>query len=443
MKKAICSAVAFLLSCTLFSGCTGKGGGEAKKEIIINVGVGTVLSMNCYTHPEIESGYDFLVMAARDFENVYTDANVTVNVTEIDPNYENEKVSEAFGTPEAIDVMLKEYMNMSTYIHTGKAIPLDDIITDGIRADIDEKYWESSIYNEKTYMIPYLSMQNVLAYNKDMFRSAGLESYIRDDVVTSWTLDEWNIILDTLAEKLPENSYPMMMYGADPQGDTHIMTLIRSRGCPFFNSDGSVCVSCDKGVEALEQIRTGLERGWFPPNPETLVILDNLHMFTNNQLAIYLMNSNLEVFANDAGIDFGCVNFPSPDGKGYYTDFLTGFEVFDNDDEDKIAAAKAFVKYIYESDWLYCSAGSIPVSQKVREKYAVQLEEHRMYIENAGTCINITANNPNWIGVREVFYSKFGELLYGEADAEEAAKRINEVCNQAIKEGYENSVPHE
>lgn len=102
----------------------------------------------------------------------------------------------------------------------------------------------------------------------------------------------------------------MMMYGADPQGDTHIITLIQSMGCPFFNSDGSVCVSCDKDVEALEQIRTGLERGWLPPNPESLVILDNLHMFTNNQLAIYLMNSNLETFANNAGIDFSCVNFP-------------------------------------------------------------------------------------------------------------------------------------
>lgn len=66
-----------------------------------------------------------------------------------------------------------------------------------------------------------------------------------------------------------------------------------------------------------------------------------------------------------------------------------------------------------------------------------------MYIKNIGTCVNITANNPNWIGVREVFYSKFGELLYGEVTAEKAAERISEVCNQAIKEDCENSVPHE
>lgn len=119
-------------------------------------------------------------------------------------------------------------------------------------------------------------------------------------------------------------------------------------------------------VLRLSWIGTGLERGWFPPNPEALVILDNMHMFTNNQLAIYLMNSNLESFADDAEIDFGCLNFPSPDGKGYHTDFLTGFEVFNNDDEDKIAAAKTFVKYIYESNRLYCLAGSMPVSRKVR-----------------------------------------------------------------------------
>lgn len=51
-------------------------------------------------------------------------------------------------------------------------------------------------------------MQNVLAYNKDMLRSAGLENYITDGVVTSWTLDEWDIILDTLAKSCPKIHTP-------------------------------------------------------------------------------------------------------------------------------------------------------------------------------------------------------------------------------------------
>ncbi len=53
---------------------------------------------------------------------------------------------------------------------------------------------------------------------------------------------------------------------------------------------------------------------------------------------IYLMNSNLESFSDDAGIDFELVNFPSIGDKGLNTAFLTGFEVFDNGDPDKTAA---------------------------------------------------------------------------------------------------------
>ncbi len=438
MKKAVYAAIAVCFAIMVFSGC-----GAEKKKLTLNVGVNTTLSMKCFADSDIECGYDFLNKAADDFESVYDSAELTVNVTEIDASCSDSRITGCFGTADAYDVLMNEFMSMSTYIHTGNAVPLDDIITEEIKGDIAEKYWTQSRYNGHVYLMPFLTMQNVLAYNKELFKSAGLSDFINDEKVTSWSLSEWDYILDTLAKKLPENVYPMMMYAADEQGDSHIMTLLRSRGCPLFDENGRFCVNCKEGVAALEWLKTGVEKGWFPPNAESMSILDNLELFLNGQLAIDLMNSNLESFSEDAGIDFGLVNFPSQGDKGLYSAFLTGFEVFDNNDPDKTAAAKAFVKYLYETDWLDYSAGSIPVSNKVRKKYAEELSDFSVYMNNSARAVDITGNNPNWSGVRAVFYPEIQSLLYGDVDAKTAAQRIDTQCNSAIDEGVKTSAPHD
>jgi len=442
MNKTVRGIIASALVCLFIPGCAEEIP-EEKQPVRINVGVNTTLSMTAYADPEIKSGYDFIVRAAEDFMNSYTDSEVIVKVSEIDSSDEDKKIAGTFDTPGALDVLMNEFTNMSTYIHTGRVVPLDDIITDEIRADIDDVYWKQGCFDGKTYMMPFLYMQNVLAYNKDLFRQAGLEDYITDGTVAGWTLTEWDYVLDTLAEKLPENVYPMMMYAADEQGDTHIMTLLRSRGCPFFDAKGRLCIDCKEGIDALEWLKNGADKGYFPPNSYSMTILDNLQLFLNGQLAIDLMNSNLESFSEEMGIDFGCVNFPSPDGKGYNTAFMSGFEVFDNGDTDKLAVSKAFVKYIYESRWLEYSAGSMPVSNRVNEKYAEQLSEYKLYLENEGTTINVMENVPNWRGVRAVFFTKIYDLLYGSADAGETARAIELSCGAAIEDGLEESTLHE
>jgi len=220
------------------------------------------------------------------------------------------------------------------------------------------------------------------------------------------------------------------------------MTLLRSRGCPLFDENGRFCINCEEGIDALEWLKEGAEKGWFPPNAESMNILDNLELFLNNQLAIDLMNSNLESFSDEAGIDYGLVNFPGGDDKGLNSAFLTGFEVFDNNDPNKTAAGKAFVKYLYETDWLDYSAGSIPVSNRIRNKYAGELSDFYVYMNNNAKTVDITGNNPNWRGVRAVFYTKIQSLLYGDIDAETAARQIDELCNAAIEEGVKTSAPH-
>ena len=404
-----------------------------------------VLQMTSYKDKEINDTYTFMKKLATAFESQYKDANVKINVVQFEKANEDEQIIGCFDTEDATDILYEEYFNMSTYVHTGRVVPLDNIISQEIRNDISSSYWDISKLNEKTYMMPFLGMQNTLCYNKDLFKQVGLEKYITDeDIVQNWSLKDWEIILKTLQKKLPENIYTMLMYGKNEMGDTHIITLLRSRGSTFFDENGRVKLTTKEGIESVQWLMDCNKKGYYPANAENLEINDCYELFVNGQLAIYINNAVLDATLKKTNINYGNVNFPSIDGKGFTTNFLTGFEVFDNGDEERLKVAKDFIKFVYENDeYLEYSAGAIPCSNKVADKYKDVLKDKQKYIDNNETGWNFTGNAPSWRKVRDVFYKDIKELLYGEKTAEEIAKQIEENCNKAINEGYANSKLHE
>lgn len=320
---------------------------------------------------------------------------------------------------------------------------MDDIITDAMRSDIDDASWKMSQVNGKTYMLPYYSLQNTLCFNKKLFRQCGLDKYVgAEGEIQSWTPDEWQEILSTLSDKLPEMSYPMLMYAKNDQGDTHIMTLLRSKGSQFFDENGRFHINTPEGVAALQWIVDSYEKGYFPAGCENMEIINCNDLFVNNQLAVHMTNS-----ATAVNVDLdttGFVNFPSKDGAGYNASFVTGFEVFDNGDAVKLQAAKAFVSYFYDSEELmnYAQIG-IPASKSTAERVSEHIFMQEAYTANAANTVDFTANNPNWRGVRDVFYPNIHELLNGTKTSEEAAAAIDADCNAAIEEGWADSKLHE
>ena len=140
------------------------------------------------------------------------------------------------------------------------------------------------------------------------------------------------------------------------------------------------------------------------------------------------------------------VNFPdfsSTDGAGLATTFITGFEVFDNGDEARLEVSKAFVKFIYESEFIDYMAAAIPCSNSVAEKYADDLKDIAKYVGNSDASWNFTGNHPNWRGVRAAFYPNIQDLLFGDKTPEEAAAGIDAACNAAIDAGYASMKLHE
>ena len=423
---------------------TGCGKKTEKKEDITLIIKMPSLIMNSVSNPDILEATTFLQQAGEAFAAQYEEADVSIQIETFDYVDEIKAITESFDSEDATDILYEGYFNMASYIHTGRVVPLDDIISDDLRSDIDDATWEMSMINGKTYMMPFSSMQNILIYNKNHFELCGLEKYVSDQTeIQNWTMEEWTEILDTLAGKLPDRTYPMMMYGKNNQGDTHIMTFMRAYGSSIFDEAGNFDFESNETVQALEWIQEGVSKGWYPPHPENLEISDCNELFSNGQLSIYTFN-NASFVLYDNIEDYGYVNFPG----NLATSFVTGFEVFDNGNEVKTRAAKDFIRFIYENEeWLDISAGNIPACKSVAEKYKDQITMLDEFVSNTGHVVDFMNNSPNWQGndssVRSVFWPNIHELLSGTITPQECAKALNEACNAALQTGRENSKLHE
>ena len=438
-KWIITGGICFVLLLGALTGCRGQ---EAEKQqITLRVKLPPLTVANADTG--IADSYEVLKKAGEEFAAQYKDYDVTVEVVKFGYTEEDEYIAGCFDTEDAVDILFEGYFNMAGYIHTGRVVPLDDIITEEMRADVDDMLWKMSQVDGKTYMLPYYSLQNTLIYNKNLFRQCGLEEYIGEDgTIQSWTPEEWERILSTLAEKLPEMTYPMLMYAKNDQGDTHIMTLLRSKGSPFFDENGRFHLNTEEGIAALQWIADSYQKGYFPDGCENMEIIDCSDLFTNDQLAIYMANSATSLIIDRDGA--GLVNFPSLDGKGYNTSFVTGFAIFDNGDQEKIQVAKDFLRYFMSDEELmnYAQVG-IPASKATIESVSEHIFMQEAYTANASNTVDFTANNPNWRGVRDVFYPHIHELLAGTKTPQEVAEAIDTDCNAAIETGWENSKLHE
>lgn len=423
--------VSFLL--LSLAGC---GGGASKKPDVTLIVKAPTLQINTIGELDVDNSNGFLTEAGNRFSASYDKANVTIQMEIFDYVDENAAITGAYGTEHAADILFEGYFNMAAYVSEGNVIPLDDIISDELRADISNATWAQSMKNGKTYMMPFYSMQNVMFYNKALFQQCGLERFFAEGgIIQDWTIDEWETILDTLAEKLPEDCYPMMMYANNNLGDTHIMSYIRSQGGSIFDEQGNFNFQDPEIVAGLKWIQDGVERGWYPPHSELLEMMDCYQLFTEGRMAIYMFNSANYSLYDYNNIDeyYGFVNFPG----NIATSFITGFEIFDNGDPLKVEVAKDFLTFIYgDEELMSVSAGTIPESRRVAEKYADQIVMLPQFSSNADNVIDFMNSSPNWQGrddsVRSVFWPHIHELLAGRVTPEECAVNLDRDCNAAI-----------
>lgn len=152
----------------------------------------------------------------------------------------------------------------------------------------------------------------------------------------------------------------------------------------------------------------------------------------------------LDEFIAD-GLEIQNWSLDEVDGKGYSTSFVTGFMIFDNNNEDKLEASKGFLNFLYSNDsYLDYEREGLPANKSVAERSGDLIFNLDEYFNNSSTTVNFTANNPNWQGsetsVRNIFYLHIHDLLTDDKTPKECAKSLDRDCNAAIKAGRNSSL---
>lgn len=392
--------------------------------------------MNTLSNPHIRDTTAFLKQAAAAFAGAYTKAAVRPDVKTFNYVDEVKAVTGSFDTETAPDILFGAFFNLSGYIDTGRAVPLDDMIGPALKADMEPRDWEPGLRDGRVYLLPYLKMQNILICNRELFRQCGLAAFLGPGrEIRNWTLPEWQHILDTLAARLPHGIYPLAIFAKNNQGDTHILSYLRAFGGSIFDSRGNFDFQAPATVRALAWLQEGVRRGWFPPHPENLEMKDCSELFANGQLAIYMFNNANRTIYTKLD-DYAFVNYPG----NIATEFYNGFLVFDNGDPARLQAAKDFLAFLYERDeWRDLSAGNIPTSKRTLARYRDRIVMMDEFGRNAPNVVDFTNKSPNWQGradsFRSVFWPNIHRLLELKITPEQCAADLDRVCNAALERG--------
>ncbi len=436
MKRLICALCCMAL-CLSMACCKAQETPAAPETVKLTIKTTPISLGNVPGVGEAET-YDFFVAASEKFKAQYDKYEVEFAISRYNYLDEQAQLADKYGTAEAADIYYSGSWNTPSYAASGWLAPLDDIIDDALRADIDETIWAQNTIGGRVYTMPFHQLQNTLLVNKTMMEDAGLDAYIPEkDTVAHWSTEEFNTICRALKDSIhTENTFALMMYAANNQGDSHIMSLLRAYGGTLYGEDGNFNVNTPEGIQALSWIKQLDEEGITPKGAENMELLDCVNLFCNGQLAICVGNLTNLWDARNKGIDVFTANFPSLDGKGYATSSVNGFCVFDNGDAAKVQAAKDFIRFIYtDQELMKYTVGTLPVNNSVTEAYQDEIWMLRAYGDNAPNLVDNIRSSLNWQGVRNVFYPNIHALLQGSMSPAEAAAAIDQSCNAALAQG--------
>lgn len=400
------------------------------------------------------ASYDsFFKHAAERFREEYDEYDVDINVEVIASDQRDEllNVNLNGGTPP--DIFYESVFAMGEYAHRGALVPIDDAIDEDAKSDIGQTYWDNVTFGDEVYFYPFSHMPGTLTYNADMFKAAGLEDYIGDeDAIQTWTLEEYNTILETLKSDLPKeefpNAYPMSLYALNDQGDTWNLAYLRMFGNEFFDEEGNIILDDANGAKAAEWLKHIYDEGLTNPGAESVSSNDTIAMFQNQQLAINFTNSVLfnnmknDMESGEAPkFDARLANIPSDSGKPLSFTYVAGSAVFDSGDETKIQVSKDFVKfYSSDAELVKSSKNGVPVRSSVAEQFKDEKPLFAAYDENAENVFSFTGNVPGYSQLRQVLYPELQALYTGQKTPEEIVKSYQEKGNVIIKESKEDSV---
>lgn len=273
------------------------------------------------------------------------------------------------------------------------------------------------------YEFPVCMSAHCMAINYNMFEETGALSYI-DEETHTWTTEDFISAVHALTAHGQENAG--ILYCKNQSGDQGTRALVTNLCGGSFTDDGHTAYTVDseENRKAL-QLLYDLEGITFEPSFTSSEAIDQ---FCRKETAMcFCWNVSVEVqqTINHPDLDFEVfpMAFPTSEGEPELQGGIWGFGIFDNGNEEKVEAAKTFIRYMTENDAPYARAVRASSYWPVRDMDNIYendalMTEYSIFMQYMGDYYQVT---PGWAEARTAWWQMLAKIADG-MDVSEAVK---------------------
>ena len=447
MKKQVSALLAAGMAASLLVGC---GGGAASSSAApastaesttseaapaesTDDAAGQAADITLWTYPIGKWGDSESVDALlADFNAKYPDIHVTVEY--LDYTNGDDQVNTAIEGGSAPDLVMEGPERLvANWGAKGLMVDLSDLWTDDQKADISASVEAACKDSSGAYYeFPLCMTAHCMAINKTVFEAADAMQYVDEDTHT-WTTE--NFLKAVQAVYDSGKTDVGAIYCSGQGGDQGTRAIINNMYGGTFTDAAHTKYTADsaeniKAIEALYN-QDGINFDASINGGEEITLFRNgtLQMAFCWNIAQQTNSDNGPAGTTNNGDDILFMAFPTDSGDPQLCGGIWGFGIFDNGDDNKIAASKTFIDFMANSDETAKAVKTstyFSVKNSLSDLYADDaiMSEYQKLMPYLGDYYQVV---PGWAEARTAWWNMLQQVGSG-ADVTTA---VNEFCTTA------------
>ena len=445
MKKQVSAILAAGMAASLLVGCGGGSPSTAPAESTSTAAsteaaapaesteAGQAADITLWTYPIGKWGDSESVDALlADFNAQYPDIHVTVEY--LDYTNGDDQVNTAIEGGSAPDLVMEGPERLvANWGAKGLMVDLSDLWTDDQKADISASV-ESACKDSSGayYEFPLCMTAHCMAINKTVFEAADAMQYV-DAENHTWTTD--NFLKAVQAVYDSGKTDVGAIYCSGQGGDQGTRAIINNMYGGTFTDAAHTKYTADsaENVKAIETLynQDGINFDASINGGEEITLFRNgtLQMAFCWNIAQQTNSDNGPAGTTNNGDDILFMAFPTDSGDPQLCGGIWGFGIFDNGDDNKIAASKTFIDFMANSDETAKAVKTstyFSVKNSLSDLYADDaiMSEYQKLMPYLGDYYQVV---PGWAEARTAWWNMLQQVGSG-ADVTTA---VNEFCTTA------------
>ena len=447
MKKQVSALLAAGMAASLLVGC---GGGAASSSAApastaesttseaapaesTDGAAGQAADITLWTYPIGKWGdSDSVNELLADFNAQYPDIHVTVEY--LDYTNGDDQVNTAIEGGSAPDLVMEGPERLvANWGAKGLMADLSDLWTDEQKADISASVEAACKSSDGAYYeYPLCMTAHCMAINKTVFEAADAMQYVDEDTHT-WTTE--NFLKAVQAVYDSGKTDVGAIYCSGQGGDQGTRAIINNMYGGTFTDAAHTKYTADsaENIKAIETLHNqkGINFDASINGGEEITLFRNgtLQMAFCWNIAQQTNSDNGPAGTTNNGDDILFMAFPTDSGDPQLCGGIWGFGIFDNGDDNKIAASKTFIDFMANSDETAKAVKTstyFSVKNSLSDLYADDaiMSEYQKLMPYLGDYYQVV---PGWAEARTAWWNMLQQVGSG-ADVTTA---VNEFCTTA------------